>query len=180
MFGPSGRAASSRARALPPEERSEAQKNYLAQLDSARSALRAGDPGRATLAVDEALHGGEKDAEALIVRAEVYRAKGDDDTALADYRAAAREDASYADPHLGIFWIQFERGDKDIAGFSRFAGFMKRLRQDDVPTHVARLTAKVGPADGDCLGWIPCLAKLVGIGREIAPRVLLELAPELF
>ena len=117
-FGRPGRAASTRVRALPADERSEAQNRYLGQLDSARAALRAGDPVRAISAVDEALHGGEKDAEALLVRAEVYRARGDDDTALADYRAAAREDASYADPHLGIFWIQFERGAFDLAAES--------------------------------------------------------------
>ncbi|MFN0245078.1 MAG: protein kinase domain-containing protein [Planctomycetota bacterium] len=104
-----------RVRAIPREERSDVERRYVDLLDEARGALRARDPLRAMNAVTEALALPCHDAEALSARAEVYVAKGDIDTALADYRASAQADATFVEPRVAMGWLYFDRGELEGA-----------------------------------------------------------------
>ena len=110
FLGP-GVARPARARLVEPGERSEQEVRYLGLLDEARVALAGGDAQAALTAVNQAFLLDCRDAEALLVRAEIYRARNDIDTALADYRAAAQGDPGFAEPFLGLGWIQLGRGE---------------------------------------------------------------------
>ncbi len=99
----------SRVRSIPAEERSDLQGRYVSLLDQARVRLQEADPTAALAAVNEALLLDCRDGEGLLVRADVYHARGDDDTAIADYRAALGADPSFTEAWLGIGWIHFER-----------------------------------------------------------------------
>ncbi len=118
FFRSAGGPPPARVRAIPASDRSAAQQGYVDQLDQALAELRAGRADDAMTAVERALHSPGSDPEALFVRAQVFRAKGDDDSALGDYRDALAADPTYADAGLGIFWIQFERGDLEAAAKS--------------------------------------------------------------
>ena len=100
-----------RVRLVAAEERSQQENRYLGLLDEARVALRGGAGPAALTAVNQAFLLECRDAEAFLVRAELYRARNDIDTALADYRAAAQSDPSFAEPFLGMGWIQLGRGE---------------------------------------------------------------------
>jgi serine/threonine-protein kinase len=100
-----------RVRLVAAAQRSEQESRYLGLLDEARLKLLASDAQGALVAVNQAFVLDCRDAEAFLVRAEIYRARGDLDTALADFQAAAQGDASFAEPLLGMGWIQLERGD---------------------------------------------------------------------
>jgi tetratricopeptide (TPR) repeat protein len=100
-----------RVRLIPVEERSEQEVRYLGLLDDARVALRGSDPQKALTAVNQAYQLECRDAEAFLVRAEIYRARNDMDTAMADFQAAAQGDPEFPEPLLGLGWIQLERGE---------------------------------------------------------------------
>ncbi|NOT29696.1 MAG: protein kinase, partial [Planctomycetes bacterium] len=100
-----------RLRLVAADERSEQENRYLGLLDEARVALRGGDGQAALTAVNQAFLLECRDAEAFLARAELYRARNDIDTALADFRAAAQGDPSFAEPFLGMGWIQLGRGE---------------------------------------------------------------------
>jgi serine/threonine protein kinase/tetratricopeptide (TPR) repeat protein len=100
-----------RARLLDPSDRSEQETRYLAMLDEARVKLLGNDIQAALTAVNQAFVLASGDPEAFFVRAEIYRARGDLDTAMADFRAAAQGDPRFAEPLLGMGWIDLERGN---------------------------------------------------------------------
>jgi serine/threonine protein kinase/Tfp pilus assembly protein PilF len=104
-----------RVRMVADADRDEDERRYVKLLDEARAALRSREPQRAMSSVDQALALPCHDAEGLCVRAEAYAAKGDLDTALADYRAACQTDPTYVEARLGMAWISFDRGDIDAA-----------------------------------------------------------------
>ncbi len=104
-----------RVRLVPAEDRSEQERRYLGLLDEARVALLGGDGQAALTAVNQAFLLDCRDAEAFLVRAEIYRARNDIDTALADFRAAAQGDAGFAEPFLGMGWIQLGRNELSAA-----------------------------------------------------------------
>jgi Tfp pilus assembly protein PilF len=112
-----------RVRLVPVAERSEQEVRYLGLLDEARVALRGNDPQAALTSINQAFQLDCRDAEAFMVRGEIYRARGDDDTALADFEAAAQGDPRYAEPLLGKGWIGLARGDLAAAeaSFARAA-----------------------------------------------------------
>lgn len=106
-------------RLIPEEDRNESQRRYLGLLDDARVKLLGRDVQGALLAVNQAfLLPDCRDAEAFLVRGAINRARGDIDTALADFRAAAQENERYVEPPLGIGWIQLERGELAAAAES--------------------------------------------------------------
>lgn len=112
-----------RLRLIAAAERSAQESRYLGLLDEARVALRGGDGQAALTAVNQAFLLDCRDAEAFLVRAEIYRARNDIDTALADFRAAAQGDSSFAEAFLGLGWIQLGRDELGAAeeNFARAA-----------------------------------------------------------
>ena len=111
FLGGGGGARPARVRLVAPSARSEQETRYLGLLDEARVALRGGDGQHALTAVNQAFLLDCRDAEAFLVRAEIYRARNDIDTALADFRAAAQGDPAFAEAILGMGWIQLGRGE---------------------------------------------------------------------
>ncbi|MCA8957070.1 MAG: tetratricopeptide repeat protein, partial [Planctomycetes bacterium] len=99
----------------PAEERSDAERSYLAELERARTSLRENRPDEAMAAVERARRMPCADAEAWFVRALIYRAKHDDATALLDFQEAARRDASYAEAVSEIGWVLFDRDEIEKA-----------------------------------------------------------------
>jgi serine/threonine-protein kinase len=91
------------------------ERRYVDDLERARSSLLAGDTGAALAAVEAAQRATCRDSEAYLVRAQIYQARADADTAIADYRAALGLDASYAAAHAGIGWVELGRGDLQAA-----------------------------------------------------------------
>lgn len=91
--------------------RSAIEARYVERLDEARSRLRTGDTDEALRAVEEAAGLECVDSEAFLVRGTVYRAREDDDTALADFQEALALDPGYAAAAASIGWIWLERGD---------------------------------------------------------------------
>ena len=83
------------------ESRSEVEQRYVEQLERARGSLRAGDDQHALSAVEEAHLMECRDSEAFLVRGLVFRARDDDDTAIADFREALALDPGYAAASAG-------------------------------------------------------------------------------
>ncbi len=112
-----------RVRQVASAKRDAQESRYLGLLDEARLALRGGDGQAALTAVNQAFLLDCRDAEAFQVRAEIYRARNDIDTALADFRAAAQGDPSFAEAFLGLGWILLGRGELGAAeeNFARAA-----------------------------------------------------------
>jgi tetratricopeptide (TPR) repeat protein len=116
VFGDTGAdARPARVRLIPAAQRTPAEQAYLDRLDEARAALLAGDRTKAIEAVEQAMLSESRDAEASLVRAKVYRANGDLDSALATYRAAADKDAGFLEARLGLAWLELERDDLEGA-----------------------------------------------------------------
>jgi len=97
------------------DARTEDERNYLDLLRAARDSLSAGDTAGARVTVEKAMRMECADAEGYCLRADVYRARDDIDTALADYREALALYPSYAIAAARIGWIEFARGEVDAA-----------------------------------------------------------------
>ncbi len=123
-------------RSIPESERSATEQRYVGLLDEARLALLAGDTARAVTAVEQASLLDCRDAEVVLARADVYRSRGDLDSALATYRAAAASDAGFVEPLLGMGWIQLERGD--LTGAEESFGRAHELAPDSAAVLAAR------------------------------------------
>jgi tetratricopeptide (TPR) repeat protein len=110
---------------MPETERSEVQRDYVSLVDTARADLRIGNDSGAMININRAIEMPTADAEAFLVRAEVYRRQGDTDTALADLRDAMEQYPRYAEATAAIGWIHFEKGSLDEAdqSFQDAVGF---------------------------------------------------------
>jgi tetratricopeptide (TPR) repeat protein len=126
LFGGGGtsRDAAPLVRSKPVESRTDAERSYLGLLDQARSELTLGDATQARRSVDAALAKECADAEGLLVRAAILRARGDDETARLDLEEALVQYPNYADAQAALGWLWFDRGDLDKAR-QRFAEAQK-------------------------------------------------------
>ncbi len=96
-------------------ELSPSEASYVRLLADARDRLRFGDTSSAMSYAERAMDMECADAESLVVRAETFRARDDDDAALADYRDALKRKEDFADAEAGIGWIRFDAGDANAA-----------------------------------------------------------------
>ena len=92
-----------------------AESSYLAQLDSVRADLLAGNTPAAFAGVAEALRSEVADAEGYYVRGLVYREQNDDDTARVDFEEALSLDPSYGDAAAQLGWMALDVGDAEGA-----------------------------------------------------------------
>ncbi len=99
-----------------PAARTELERGYASLLSDVRDRLRQRDDTTAMVLAEKALGMSCADAEVFALRAAVYRQRGDDDTALADYKAALERYPEYAEAMAGIGWIEFERSRFEQAG----------------------------------------------------------------
>src|SRR5688572_12448814 len=110
MTGVEG-ARPARVRQIEAARRNAAEQRYIGLLDEARLKLHGGDSQGALTAVNQASLLDCRDAEVFLVRAEIYRARGDLVSALAEFETAANAEPGSVEPHLGRGWIQLERED---------------------------------------------------------------------
>ena len=99
------------------------ERSYLRLLDSARSALARGDRQLALGSAGDALRMPCADAEGYLVRAAIFRASGDRDTARADLREALDRNPGYALARARMAWLDLEADDGEAAA----AGFEEAL-----------------------------------------------------
>src|SRR5262245_22465232 len=116
--GPGARPA--RVRMIAAEKRSEQQQRYVGLLDEARLKLHGGDSQAALTAVNQASLLDCRDAEVFLIRAEIYRSRGDLVSAVTEFDTAAAAEPRSAEPHLGRCWIQldlehFDQAEASIA-----------------------------------------------------------------
>jgi len=104
-----------RVRDVPAAERTAQDERYLGLLDDARLRLHSNDVQGALTAVNQASLLDCRDAEVFLVRGEIYRARGDLDSAVADFETAAAADPGFPEPWLQLGWIRLERGELDDA-----------------------------------------------------------------
>lgn len=97
------------------EDRTELQRGYLSLLSEARDRLRTGEVPSAMAAADKAARQPIADAEAFLVRAQVYQRQRDYDTARLDYQEAAKRRADYAPAVAGLGWLHMLRNEVDAA-----------------------------------------------------------------
>jgi tetratricopeptide (TPR) repeat protein/tRNA A-37 threonylcarbamoyl transferase component Bud32 len=128
VFGGGDGAAAAKeplVRLRPESARTVEERGYLTLLDEAREALRKRDFAQATMLCGKAINMPCADAEAYATRARVYRARGDADTATADYEDALRLHPRYGEAAAGVGWILFDRKRFDEAD-ARFSDALTR------------------------------------------------------
>ncbi|MFT7679430.1 MAG: tetratricopeptide (TPR) repeat protein [Planctomycetota bacterium] len=89
--------------------------HYLGLLAETRRSLRNRELEVALVRIGDALALPCRDSEAYLLRAFVYSAKGDLDTAQADYLEALVLDPNYVEAHCALGWIALERDDISAA-----------------------------------------------------------------
>lgn len=99
-----------RVRQIAADERTSQQQDYLEHLDRARSHLRAGEKDGALREVGAAIVLPCRDAEAYLVRAQVFRDQGDLNTAAVDLEEALLRDPGDADAAAEKGWILLDQG----------------------------------------------------------------------
>ncbi|MCP3919489.1 MAG: protein kinase [bacterium] len=93
----------------PAAEQTEEERRYLSLLTDARAALRTGDVDAALAKVEQAHQLPVADSEVFLVRARVFCARRDDDTALVELDEALERDPSYAAAAALVGWIRLDR-----------------------------------------------------------------------
>lgn len=95
--------------------RPEGASQYLARLDEAKLQLASGDLAAAESAANAAFLSDLRDPEAFLVRALVYRAKGDLPAAVRDLEEAVKRDAGYTAASVELGWTRVQTGDAEAA-----------------------------------------------------------------
>src|SRR6185503_8577193 len=108
LGGPEAGPRPARVRMIAAEKRSEQQQHYITLLDEARMKLRGGDSMAALASVNQASLLECRDAEVFLIRAEIYRSRGDFVSAVTEYDTAAAAEPDSVEPHLGRSWIQLD------------------------------------------------------------------------
>ena len=117
------------------------------QLTAARTMLAVGQLVPALAAVEGALDLDENNVEGYLLRASIYRARGDDDTARYDVDEALRLDEDSADAHLASGWLAYDGEDLEAAG-KAFTRARELAPQRAEPlTALGALARRLGRAD---------------------------------
>jgi len=146
------------------DRRTELEARYVRLLEEARGLLLRGDTSAALSKVQDAQQLECRDSEAFLVRARVYQARGDVDTALADLLEALRVDPEYAAAAAAVGWIELERRRLDEA----------RGRFDAAARGAPSAEALAGQGAvhyllGDCEAARPLLQRAKSLDPECAP-----------
>ncbi|MEO0478347.1 MAG: protein kinase [Planctomycetota bacterium] len=107
-------ATAKRTRAIPEDQRSDDDRAFLQRLDLAMASLRGGDLDTARREAGTATSL-RQDAEALLVRAMVFRAEGDLLSARDDLEDAIQLDQNYAEAHAWLGLVAVDQNRRDDA-----------------------------------------------------------------
>ena len=108
--------AAARVRVKPESARTDGERSYLAMLDEARIALETNDLATATSRLDRAHQmASTLDAEAFLLRGQLFAKRQDLDTARLDCLEALRLDDRYAAAESELGWLALEMNDLEEA-----------------------------------------------------------------